>query len=599
MATVVAKSSSRPKANADGTVDLYGLRVPGDAPRWVVELQCYRENAKMRGEGLPVLSAHEHFKAAWRTFWPDYEWSEWAELVTWAWCEHKWIVIIGHQRASKTFSTAHCAYLDYCAQPFETLTSLVTVTFDALRLRLWSDVLRGVETAKVQQGFLVRNSTNEMRLFPQQSKGDAAEKFQIHGMAIQNTKDAEGRVRGGHAPRRRYVIDEAENVAKPVYDALVNPMSAPDAKAALLTNPMLKISELGKISEPEGGWGSVRDTDLFWKPKRFKDGIVLHFDGLQSPNVKAGKAIFTGLLTQENVDEVRRIHGEESPQWWSLIRGWPAPDGMVARLFRDSIIEACRKPLVFDWRPVWCATLDPAFEFDQCVLHLGEMATPVFGEKRYKINAKKTHEITYKVGEAHEDKDYQLAHECMRICREYGVKPEHFIMDCSGGGRGVYAILRKEWSREIHGIDYGGAATDRTISADDNRKCDETFKYFVSELWGRAAEYCRSGLIGGLDNLHPKTMEDLAARQYSLVKGTKGTLVQVESKAELKKRLGRSPDHGDAAVQFAELLCRLGTKPGQHVSGTSQGDEWTRHRARAAERAKVYADEGAYRSEEF
>lgn len=591
----MAASSSKPKLNADGTVDLYGLRVPAEAPRWAVELQCYREHAQMKADGMPVLAVEAHFRNAWRSFWPEYQWSEWSELMCHAWCNYKWIAVIGHERAGKTYQFGHVAYLDYCADPFHTLTTMVTVTFEALRLRLWSDFLLAVESAKVQQGFVVRNSTNEMRLYPAESKGDAAEKFQIHGMAIQNTKDAEGRVRGGHAPRRRYIIDEAENVAKPLYDALVNPMSAPDAKAGFLTNPMLKISELGKICEPVGGWGSVQDTDLFWLMKRFPHGIVIHLDGLQSANVKAGRTIFTGLLTRDNVDEMRRIHGEESPQWWSLIRGWPCPDGMVSRLFRDAIIEKCRPALVFDWRPVWCATVDPAFEFDQCVLHLGELATPVFGERRYKINAKQSVEITYRVGESHEDKDYQLAHRCMEICREHGIKPEHFIMDCSGGGRGVYAILRKEWSREIHGIDYGGAATDRTISGDDPRKCDETYQYFVSELWGRAAEYCRTGLVGGLDNLHPKTMEDLHARQYTLTKGTKGTLIRVETKAELKKRLGRSPDHGDAFVQFAELLCRLGTKPGQTAAGAAQGTEWSRQAGRAKKLAEVFADESAYR----
>jgi hypothetical protein len=38
--------------------------------------------------------------------------------------------------------------------------------------------------------------------------------------------------------------------------------------------------------------------------------------------------------------------------------------------------------------------------------------------------------------------------------------------------------------------------------------------------------------------------------------------MQVETKSDLKKRLGRSSDFGDAYVQFGELLIRMGTMPG-------------------------------------
>ncbi len=67
----------------------------------------------------------------------------------------------------------------------------------------------------------------------------------------------------------------------------------------------------------------------------------------------------------------------------------------------------------------------------------------------------------------------------------------------------------------------------------------------------------------------------------------------VESKDELKKRLGRSPDYGDAFVQFAELLCRL-----DGISVATAKDPlkevrtiWQRRMDQAKRSQKIYSEE--------
>jgi hypothetical protein len=181
----------------------------------------------------------------------------------------------------------------------------------------------------------------------------------------------------------------------------------------------------------------------------------------------------------------------------------------------------------------------------------------------------------------------------MHECQERGVQPKYFIMDTTGNGRGVFAILQKEWSREVQGVEYGGAPTDRPLRADDNRKCNEIYQYFVTELWFRASECAKAGLIGGLSNLHRKTIDDLSSRRYVLKQGTKGMLMVAETKKEVKKRLGRSPDYGDSFTQFGELLIRLGTAPG---GGMAQrlaqqkitGSAWDAQKLRAQKASSVF-----------
>lgn len=561
---------------ASDKIEIYGRLYPKGTLKFAVELDCYRDNWPVSKGGL---GAEGHFRNAWGMLWPKFEHNEWTDLIIKAWCENKYITIIGHQRASKTYTTAYCVYLDYWAEPTVTLTSISTVTFEGLKLRMWSDLLRAVETEAIKDPFLVRSTTNECRVFPEEFLHKAGEKYQIHGMSISRTSDAAGRIRGGHATRRRIILDEAQDMPKAIFDALPNPMSAQDAKAVFLSNPIEKISEFGAWCEPVDGWSSIEDTDLSWKTK--KGGICLHLDGMQSPNIRQGRTVYPYLLTQQSIDEIITAHGRDSVQFWALVRGWFPPDGMVSKVFSSGTIERGKPTFVFDFQPQKCATLDAAFEHDNCVLHLGDLAMPVFGERQYKINGRETIVFKFEASTNAEPKDHQIAHWVMRECRERGIQPEHFIMDISGNARGVFAILQKEWSKKVQGVDYGGESTERNLRGDDNRKCSEIYKYFVSELWCRAAECMKAGLIGGLENLDPRTIEDLSVRRYSLVQGTKTKLIRVDSKDEVKKQLGRSPDFGDAFVQWGELLVRLGTVPGGgRFRAIEAASKWERHRNR-------------------
>lgn len=561
--------------------------VPVGTPKLALELLAYRKDITPDRGGL---GAEQHFKNAWRIMWPEYEWSDWVELLIHAWCNYKWIAVIGCERASKTYTSAHIAWLDYCANPFTTLTSLTTVTFEGLKLRMWSDVLRASETARVKQPFQIRSSTNEMRVYPTESGKDAAEKFQIHGMAVNHTKDAEGRIRGGHAPRRRIFLDEAQDIAPAIYEAMINPMSAPDAKCAMLSNPVEKVSKFGDQCEPKGGWSSVSDTDFMWETKM--GGICLHFDGLQSPNIKHFPKTFTGIITQKNIDEVILRHGENSVQYWALVRGWFPPDGLVSRIFPSQVIEKAKERIMFDYATDPCASLDPAFESDECVLHFG--AKGKIRDGRVAINAVASEALKLEMGTKVEPKDYQIAHQVMEKCKERRIAPKNFIMDRSGGGRGVFAILQKEWSYDIHGIDYGGEATERPVRADGKDKACDVYKKFVTELWFRASECCADGILGGLNNVDPKTTDDLYSRRYEIKQDTDGTKQIAESKVEMKKRLGRSPDNGDAFTQFGELLIREGHGPGRLKGSQTSNSMWSQSKTRAVKASRRYSEKNAY-----
>lgn len=583
--TVVTKKP-RPVAADSGIRSIYGFDVPVNTPMLALELKCYRENVTREQGGL---GAEQHFKNAWKIMWPEYQWNDWVEMMVHAWCNYRYISIIGHQRAGKTYNSAHIAYLDYCANPFETLSNFITVTFEGLRIRMWSDLMKAVETGRAKQAFTIRNTSNELRVFPEQVGRESGEKYQIRGMAVDKNKDAPGKIKGAHAPRVRLFIDEAENVSDIIYEAMDNPMSAPDSKAMMLFNPLMWNSPAGRLTIPKAGLSSISANDLFWETKR---GICLHFDGLQSPNLTQNKVVFPGILTRENVDEARINLTENSVAWWSRIRGFPPPDGMVSQIFPSQIIEKAKPEIVFDYATEPCFTLDPAFGGDNCVAIFGRKGR--LRDGRMAITAIGSEVITFSVGENAALIDHQITSRVLALCKVQGVKPSNFIMDRSGPGRGIYAALYKEWSPEIHGVDYGGSATDRPVRSDEKELASEIYEKFVTELWHRAKESIADGILGGLSKVDERVVDELSSRLYETKEVTRGTVIVAETKTEMKKRLGRSPDFADAYVQFAELLIREGYGPGRLKAGQRTGSKWSRQLKRAVQANQRFAEEKEY-----
>lgn len=547
-----------PRPPTKPTFERYGLQWDRSQVNDLsLELACYSDRKL-----FPTNKPREfHFRNAWKIVWPNYEWNEWGEMLMWAWCNYRIITVIGHTSSGKSHGTAHCLLLDYLAAPPLTSTTVTTTKFDALRSRIWGDIMQAIETSAMKQALLdifkVTTTSNELKIGMQKTENNiAADKYLIQGVATDSSDDSASKLRGQHTERRRIVADECEDMGDALYTAIDNARVDTDFIAALLTNPADRSSVFNqKWSCPKNGWGSVSPMDLFWETVQ-PDGICLHFDGLQSPNIKAKKTIFPYLLTQKYVDDLRTTEGENSLKWWMFVRGFPAPDGVIAKIWPEASLAAAKKQVEFDYDPIPCAALDPAFDSDDCVIHFGEIGR-VRGDKLC-CRVKETIKIQMPEDPRIVPKDYQVARQVKALCIARGVKPENFIQDETGNARGVLALLRVEWSPKVQGIQYGGEATDRPLRVDDVKPANEQVKLFVTELWFRASYLAQAGLLVGLQNCDPKTYADLAARRYELKQYGVRKLMIAETKTDLRTRIGRSCDYGDPFCQFAELMARQG-----------------------------------------
>lgn len=114
------------------------------------------------------------------------------------------------------------------------------------------------------------------------------------------------------------------------------------------------------------------------------------------------------------------------------------------------------------------------------------------------------------------------------------LRPAKIFIDVGGVGGGVYDILSdRGFSKTVRGINFGSKA-----SLDD--------RYFNkrAEMWGEANEWLKQELGVQIPN-DDILFDDLTSVNKKF--DSRGRL-QLESKEEVKKRIGRSPDKADAFV---------------------------------------------------
>ena len=129
----------------------------------------------------------------------------------------------------------------------------------------------------------------------------------------------------------------------------------------------------------------------------------------------------------------------------------------------------------------------------------------------------------------------EIANITIKHIQKNKVSPENLGIDTVGLGAGVYDNMKEKGFEAIE-----------IISGNKPTKSDGSyeFKNLRSQMWWQFRTDCKEGIISiNLDD--PELLADLTAPRYKIVNDR---VIQVESKDDIKKRLGRSPDKGDSVV---------------------------------------------------
>jgi hypothetical protein len=182
------------------------------------------------------------------------------------------------------------------------------------------------------------------------------------------------------------------------------------------------------------------------------------------------------------------------------------------------------------------------------------------------VRYKRTVQIPVRLGPGFDAPEYQIRDYVVDLCRAERIAPDDLIIDGTARGAAVVAMIRRSWDMAVHSLEYGGKPSERLLMPGDRRPCSKLYDRKITEIWFAAAEFMAMGQFG---NIPGDVALELFGRETMTIKTgitKEAQQLSIETKIEYKKRLRRSPDLGDSACQFVELIRRKGAK----LKGQSQ-----------------------------
>lgn len=497
----------------------------------------------------------EHAQLFAQLVWPKgFEWSDWAVRDVQSFCEYDQTAITGGASTGKSAAAALYALLYYACCPFETGVYIVSTTVEQCKKRVWKMIF--TLYPRIRQLFkcsVMRMSPTPsiMSILPDGRKDEAHGIFVVplakgEAVAIETLK--------GFHPRRSLLIgDETDALSLEVPKVQDNMRAGTNEFQVIWTgNDPSLFNALGQQMAPsENSPITIAHTE--WDSHL---GVhCIRKDGFDSPNIR-DKDKWSGLMRQRDIDEiVRRNGGENTPGVYVMIRGLHPPEGVEDTVLSESLFTRYTCAAWVTWMGSYVSSvlLDPAFGGDRCVIRRMDRGICTDGKMRLLFHKPEIIPIT--VGDPTNPPEYQIAHAAKTFAAKLDVPPEEFIMDSTGTGRGVGAVLQREWSPRINLCEFGGACSELPVSTEDQKPANEVYDRRVTELVYSFRQFVEADMIRGLD---AETAREGCARHFE-IKGTgKGKRIAVETKGDMKDRGLASPDNFDNAILGVELCRRKG-----------------------------------------
>lgn len=137
----------------------------------------------------------------------------------------------------------------------------------------------------------------------------------------------------------------------------------------------------------------------------------------------------------------------------------------------------------------------------------------------------------------------EVANKLINYLSIEAISAENCGIDTVGLGAGVYDNMNEKGIKAVEVVS-GAKATKSLKIGDGNESKTMEFKNLRSQMWWQFREDCKNGRIR-LNSNDEELLTDLTAPRYKIVNEK---MIQVEAKDDIKKRIGRSPDKGDALV---------------------------------------------------
>lgn len=567
----------------------YGKQFPEGTTELDVELWCYAHDDREEGVG-GRLTKWDHFRNAVDLLWnqPDSSrtvvWNEWTDRMLKAMIYNKFVGLAGAGSSGKSDAAAVFAIVDWLSAPTERMFLVCSTTLAGARGRIWksiSELWSALEAKWEREGVSPPGKMvdSKGRIVGLDINGRWSESVGIWLIAA--GKDDEGeadkKLKGLKAPsggQLRLIADEFSDLGMCVFTAMVGNMSStPGFKGIGMANPGSKLTPFGKFVTPKDGWNSLSVGMEQWVTNF---GVCLSFDAHTSPRMMTPEhevcvspegtpesekeyfhRLYNWMPSKKYMAQAKTAFGEDSMEYWAQIRGMFCPTGMERTVWSElELLNAMPKVQSHEWDSpptAFCAALDPAFVTggDRSPLMWGECGT-IKGKKvmnvlGYKILQEAAGSVLTEAGEEVPiTVSESVINQFREHCALYSIPPRRAGFDATGGGVVFGQWLHTKWSHAVHGIRFGEKPVERRPDA----KNDESiYKNRVTQLWVQPKALVREGQIRGIPE---DVVEELCQRKWHATRHSSACAC-VEEKADMKKRLGKSPDLADTFVILVEV----------------------------------------------
>jgi hypothetical protein len=422
------------------------------------------------------------------------EMHERGEEMCWSVLNHHETAVKGCNKSGKTFQAAAIGHWWLMTEADSVLVTTAP-SEDAVVNLFWRD-FKAIHDNCIQRGKpLYENPIS-------QAKIDIGPKW--YGLGLTARAGNEGHFQGFHSRRVLYVIDEGSAVDKIFFDARHRFAQGTDDRFLMLCNPFALNESYRCFSRAGMNRITISAFDL--------------------PNVNGRGKPIPGLLDLATVDKWRDDWGEDSMFWKTrvLAEFWDeGSDGLIPLSWYEAAVARRKQMLATNH------TGKKTFSVD--VAEAGESETIILRKEGLIVHDAESFGIPDTT---------QIAHHVEPL---YSVGYVLGIPDANGVGAGVASTLRNDGFAIL--AYKGSLATDET-----DRTGEIKFANTRSAAYWSVREALNPNnpeAIGLPDD--DRLREDLVGLRYHQVAGGK---IAIEEKAKVVKRLGRSPDRGDALAML-------------------------------------------------
>lgn len=390
---------------------------------------------------------------------------------------------------------------------------------DQLRLYIW------MELRKLWPRFRVHFPTAVLNDLELLIRGSGQRDWGAWGYAVgvkAGEESATG-AQGMHRPHMMLIYEETPGIRMPVIVAGENTCTAPHNIRLFLGNPDNQQDALHQVASSPGV-------------------TPIRISGLDHPNVVTGKDLIPGAVSRKSIFRREKKYGADHRLFQSRARGISPTEASDA-LIKSVWVRACQK----QYNDLKFRVGAPAWGVDVANSEGGDKDGVARGLGACLL------EVTSKPCP---DANILGAHIVTEMKATEGGNQRRIAFDAGGPGAGAVNEAKRLGYPRVHALYFGAKAwptmdEDEDVETGQRRVTNaEKFRNLRAQMYWQFAMDAKHRRIALPPD--PELERDLIAVTWF----TKDGVIQMESKEEVRERLGRSTNKGDAAVMWNWIRVR-------------------------------------------